>query len=127
MYSIGEFSKVTGLTVKTLRFYHDEGLLTPAWVDPQTGYRYYDARQIDKARVLTQLRGLEFPLGQIAEMLKTCDDESDTLASRARERSGGGAASSDAAEDTGDASSLVDQWAAQRRNRDDRYHSGLPV
>ena len=75
MFSIGEFSKITGLTIKTLRFYHDRGVLLPAWVDEQTGYRYYDARQIDKARIITQLRSLEFALEQIGEMLKNCDDE----------------------------------------------------
>src|SRR5204863_6321244 len=79
VFTIGEFSKVTGLTVKTLRFYHDRGLLVPALVDERTGYRYYDARQIDKARVITQLRGLEFSLEQIAAILKSCDDEADIL------------------------------------------------
>src|SRR5438552_17879951 len=39
MLSIGEFSKASGLTIKTLRFYHDQGLLVPAVVDPQSGYR----------------------------------------------------------------------------------------
>jgi DNA-binding transcriptional MerR regulator len=36
MFTIGEFSKLSGLTVKTLRFYHEEGLLVPAFVDPDT-------------------------------------------------------------------------------------------
>ena len=39
MFSIGEFSKITGLTVKTLRYYHEEGVLVPSHVDGQTGYR----------------------------------------------------------------------------------------
>jgi hypothetical protein len=38
MFTIGEFSKVAGLTVKTLRFYHEEGLLLPSFVDPRSGY-----------------------------------------------------------------------------------------
>ena len=79
MYTIGEFSKITGLTVKTLRFYHDKGLLVPAYVDDRTGYRHYDIRQIDKARVITQLRGLDFTLVQIAELLANCDDQADIL------------------------------------------------
>ncbi len=37
MFSIGEFSKVTGLTVKTLRFYHEQGLLVPSCIDEETG------------------------------------------------------------------------------------------
>lgn len=80
MFTIGEFSKITGLPIKTLRFYHEKGLLIPAWVDDQTGYRHYDFRQIDKARIITQLRGLEFSLDQIAEMLANYDDEADILA-----------------------------------------------
>ncbi len=42
VFSIGDFSKITGLTVKTLRYYHEQGLLIPTCVDEQTGYRYYD-------------------------------------------------------------------------------------
>lgn len=86
MYTIGEFSKITGLTVKTLRFYHDKALLVPAYVDDRTGYRHYDVRQIDKARVITQLRGLNFTLEQIAELLANCDDQADILDSLERQQ-----------------------------------------
>jgi DNA-binding transcriptional MerR regulator/effector-binding domain-containing protein len=79
VFSIGEFSRITGLSIKTLRFYHDRGLLAPAWVDDKTGYRYYDSRQIDRARIITQLRGLEFTLEQIADMLDRSEDEADIL------------------------------------------------
>lgn len=79
MFSIGEFSKITGLSIKTLRFYHEQGLLIPAQVDEQTGYRYYDHSRVERARIITQLRSLEFPLGQIAEMLAKADDEADIL------------------------------------------------
>jgi DNA-binding transcriptional MerR regulator len=75
MYSIGEFSKVTGLTVKTLRFYHQEGLLEPSCVDDQTGYRYYDERQIEAARCIAFLRGWELSLEQIREILAQRDDD----------------------------------------------------
>ena len=44
MFTIGEFSKITGLSVKTLRFYHEEGLLTPRAVDPSSGYREVDPK-----------------------------------------------------------------------------------
>src|SRR5690242_20698011 len=76
MFGIGEFSKITGLTVKTLRFYHEEGLLIPASVDPQTGYRYYAEPQIELARTITFLRGLEFPLNEIKSLLadRTADE-----------------------------------------------------
>lgn len=74
MFSIGEFSKITGLTVKTLRFYHEEALLVPASVDPSSGYRYYAESQIETARVITYLRSLEFPLAEIKEILRQGGD-----------------------------------------------------
>lgn len=80
MWSIGEFSKITGLTVKTLRFYHEAGVLVPTHVDRDTGYRYYAEGKIETARIITQLRRLEFPLDQIAEILREYDDDGDILA-----------------------------------------------
>jgi DNA-binding transcriptional MerR regulator/effector-binding domain-containing protein len=80
LFSIGEFSKITGLTVKALRFYHEEGLLEPSCIDDQTGYRYYDAAKIEPARVIALLRELEFPLPEITEILHNCRQESELLA-----------------------------------------------
>ena len=74
MFTIGEFSKITGLTVKTLRFYHEEGLLEPACVDDQSGYRYYDSSKVEAARVIAFLRSLEFSVAEIRELLKSGDD-----------------------------------------------------
>jgi DNA-binding transcriptional MerR regulator len=79
MYSIGQFSKIVGMSVKTLRFYHDEGVLAPSFVDPDSGYRYYDLHDAEKARVVAQLRELEFSLSEIREMLAGYDDEADLL------------------------------------------------
>lgn len=78
-YSIGEFSQVTGLSVKTLRFYHEKGILTPSSVDEATGYRFYDAGKIEKARVIKQLRQMEFSIEDIATVLSGCSDEADIL------------------------------------------------
>jgi DNA-binding transcriptional MerR regulator len=86
MYSIGEFSRITGLTVKTLRFYADERLLLPAFIDPDTGYRYYDDARIETARVIVALRQLEFSVKQIAEILTGHDDEADILNFLERQR-----------------------------------------
>jgi DNA-binding transcriptional MerR regulator/DNA gyrase inhibitor GyrI len=74
MFSIGEFSRLTQLPVKTLRFYHDEGLLIAAYVDPDTGYRYYGNDQVETARVIVYLRSLEFPLSEIKSLLHTQGD-----------------------------------------------------
>lgn len=78
-YSIGEFSQVTGLSVKTLRFYHEKGILSPSSVDEATGYRFYDASKIEKARVIMRLRAMEFSIEDIAAVLGECSDEADIL------------------------------------------------
>ena len=49
---MGDFSRATHLSVKTLRHYHQVGLLQPATVNPDTGYRYYSAHQIATAQVI---------------------------------------------------------------------------
>jgi len=78
-YSIGEFSQVTGLSVKTLRFYHEKSILNPSSVDETTGYRFYDAAKIEKARVIMRLREMEFSFENIASVLGECTDEADIL------------------------------------------------
>jgi DNA-binding transcriptional MerR regulator len=50
--TIGDFSRASHLSVKTLRHYHEVGLLEPAEVDPDTGYRYYSEEQIPIAQVI---------------------------------------------------------------------------
>lgn len=80
MFSIGEFSKITGLPVRTLRFYHEAGLLVPAAVDRETGYRSYDERNVEIARVIVALRELEFSLDEIREVFADCEEDGDLLA-----------------------------------------------
>jgi DNA-binding transcriptional MerR regulator/effector-binding domain-containing protein len=80
VYSIGEFSRITGLTVKTLRFYHEQELLLPAHVDEETGYRYYAPSCIEAARAVAFLRELDFSIAEIREILFHADDEADVLA-----------------------------------------------
>lgn len=86
IYSIGEFSQVTGLSVKTLRFYHEQGILVPSSVDGTTGYRFYDAGKIEKARVIMRLRAMEFSIEDIAAVLGECTDEADILNYLERQR-----------------------------------------
>src|SRR6185295_4341982 len=78
-YSIGEFSQITGLSAKTLRFYHEKGILVPSSVDEATGYRFYDSGKIDKARVVMRLRQMEFSIEDIAAVFAKCDDDADIL------------------------------------------------
>ena len=70
---MGEFSRMTHLSVKTLRHYHQVGLLAPAKVNPLTGYRYYTAEQIPQAQVIRRLRDLEMPVPEVKEVLAAHD------------------------------------------------------
>ena len=56
--AIGDFSRMTYLSVKALRHYHEIGLLAPSQVDPATGYRHYDASQVPMAQVIRRFRDL---------------------------------------------------------------------
>ncbi|MGO9597962.1 MAG: MerR family transcriptional regulator [Isosphaeraceae bacterium] len=87
MFSIGEFSKITGLTIKTLRFYHEEGLLVLSRVDEQTGYRCYAPAKFDTARAITVLRDLGFSLGEIREILGQVADDADLIEAMERQKS----------------------------------------
>ena len=73
LMSIGRFARQTGLTVKALRHYDEVGLLRPAAVDEDTGYRSYGTRQVRTAEVIRMLRRLEVPLDDIATLLATDD------------------------------------------------------
>lgn len=80
LLSIGSFSRVSQLTVKTLRFYHEKGLLVPARVEAGTGYRYYSPEQVERATVIRKLRDLDFSVREIQEILTHGGDEHDILA-----------------------------------------------
>jgi len=71
--TVGDFSRATHLSVKTLRHYHQVGLLEPAAVNPDTGYRYYSAGQIPTAQVIRRLRDLEMPVADVRAVLAAPD------------------------------------------------------
>jgi DNA-binding transcriptional MerR regulator len=71
--TIGEFATLTHLSVRTLRRYHESGLLVPTTVDASTGYRYYTAAQIPSAQVIHRLRQLDVPLAEVKQILATDD------------------------------------------------------
>jgi DNA-binding transcriptional MerR regulator len=66
---IGRFSQLTGLSVRALRLYDAEGLLQPNTVDAETGYRYYDLKQIPTAERIRSLREVDMPLDDIRVVL----------------------------------------------------------
>jgi effector-binding domain-containing protein len=62
-----------------LRFYHERRLLVPSAVDRETGYRSYDAANIERARVIVALRDMEFSLDDICEILAGCQEDTDVI------------------------------------------------
>ena len=69
MFKIGEFSSLSLVTVKTLRFYDKIGLLKPAEVDRFTGYRYYSANQLPRLNRILALKDLGLSLTQVTQLL----------------------------------------------------------
>jgi effector-binding domain-containing protein len=70
MFKIGEFSKLSQVTVKTLRYYDQIGLLQPAEVDRFTDYRYYSASQLPRLNRILALKDLGLSLDQIGQLLE---------------------------------------------------------
>jgi DNA-binding transcriptional MerR regulator/effector-binding domain-containing protein len=71
--TVGEFSRMTHLSVKTLRHYHQVGLLEPAEVNSANGYRYYTPEQIPTAQVIRRLRDLDMPVAEVKSVLAAND------------------------------------------------------
>jgi DNA-binding transcriptional MerR regulator/effector-binding domain-containing protein len=71
--TIGDFSRMTYLSVKALRHYQDLGILVPAAVDPITGYRLYHPSQVPTAQVIRRFRDLGMPLDQVKAVLDAPD------------------------------------------------------
>lgn len=73
MLKIGEFSKLSQLTVKALRFYEREGVLAPSAIDPYTGYRLYSTSQLMDAARVKALRQLGLSIEEIKQILAGAD------------------------------------------------------
>lgn len=86
MLQIGEFSRLSRISVRMLRHYDQVGLLKPAEQDAQTGYRRYAASQLAEANRITVLRDLGFPIREIGRLAHADDGElARALDDRARE------------------------------------------
>ena len=72
---IGDFSLATQLSIKTLRYYHEIGLLEPAEIDSDTGYRYYSDDQLGAAQIIRRLRSLQMPVSEVKSVLDASDTE----------------------------------------------------
>jgi len=78
-FSIGEFSAITSLTIKSLRLYHEKGILIPSKIDEFTQYRYYDEKNIETAKSIKVLREFDFSLAEIRKILDDCDRNNNLL------------------------------------------------
>jgi DNA-binding transcriptional MerR regulator len=70
MFRIGEFSKIAQVSGRLLRYYDQLGLISPIYTDPQTGYRYYSAKQLPRLNRILALKELGLTLDQIRELLE---------------------------------------------------------
>lgn len=74
MFRIGEFSKLTQVSIRMLRYYDEMGLLNPVQIDPLTGYRIYSVNQIPILNKIVYLRDSGFNVAEIAEALNNGKD-----------------------------------------------------
>lgn len=74
MFRIGEFSKLTQVTIRMLRYYDEAGLLKPEQIDPWTGYRMYSVEQIPFLNKIVYLRDSGFNVAEIAAALDSGND-----------------------------------------------------
>lgn len=71
LFSIGELSKLQNISRQTLTFYDKIGLFCPAYTDPNNGYRYYSAKQIDYLDTICIMKKIGFSLEEIKEYMKS--------------------------------------------------------
>lgn len=77
MYLISQVSKITGLTKKALRYYDEQGLLTPSLRNEENQYRLYDEKDMEKARLIVLLRKFDFSISEIRDALSVADSADD--------------------------------------------------
>lgn len=75
MYKIGEFSKIVNISVRTLRYYDECGLLKPNLIDKYTGYRYYNEENIKECNLILLLKSLCFTIDEIIKYKDNLNDE----------------------------------------------------
>ena len=83
LYKIGMFAAMNHMTVKTLRFYEEQGLLMPALIHPETGYRYYTLSQMAVPHQISALKQAGFTLEEIAHINAGADEEAVLLKKKA--------------------------------------------
>src|SRR5947207_10921822 len=79
LLAIGAFADTVQLSLKALRLYAQLGILLPSHVDPDSGYRYYHAHQLHRARLIRMLRQIDLPLATIRRVLAAAPAEAQQL------------------------------------------------
>ena len=74
MLTIGEFSKISRVSAKTLRYYDQIGLLKPGYVSRESGYRYYEVSQLRDMLLISRLKQYQFSLPEIAAVIAKKDN-----------------------------------------------------
>jgi MerR family transcriptional regulator, activator of bmr gene len=82
--TIGEFSSITGLTIKALRYYDKTNLLKPSYTDENTGYRYYTRNQMQFTNIILMAYALNIPMKNLAKYINADVIEYDSLLTYAR-------------------------------------------
>ncbi len=85
MFKIGEFARLSGVNAKRLRHYDDLGLFRPAWVDPESGYRFYSPAQLPELYRILALRNLGIRLAEVTSLIQDGTDLATVLARRRAE------------------------------------------
>ena len=86
LFSIGEVARLFHMSVSSLRHYESLGLLSPEYINLDSGYRYYSTRQFEVLNTLRYLRALDMPLPEIADFLQNRDVE--TIEQKLRQQKG---------------------------------------
>ena len=78
-YQIGVFSVIAKVSIKTLRYYQEIGLISPSHIDPDSGYRYYNERLLEKVRIIQKLKDMDFSLREIKDIIENYEDDSELV------------------------------------------------
>lgn len=86
LLKIGQIAAFFNVSVKAIRIYEKKGIIIPAKIDPDTGYRYYTADQVQTLAALLELKALGFSLSEIKSIISGGINDSDLVAALVRKR-----------------------------------------
>ena len=76
LYKIGMFANMNRVTIKTLRYYDEQKLLVPVYVDEENGYRYYEAGQMAQLQRIIALKSMGFSIDDIRKIISGAEEKS---------------------------------------------------